>query len=122
MVALPLCASVSPLQTQAGVSGSLWEPAGVTQGECGFSKMETLAVPLEMRVVAWLSAHSQDCSPQGREATGSLGVPMSEHSVHSATCRTKPATVATSSADLHQPSEEQSLSARLDNALIKRRQ
>lgn len=51
-----------------------------------------------------------------------LEMPMSVHTVPPATCRTKPAMVATSFADLNQPSEEQSLSACLNNALIKRRQ
>lgn len=84
--------------------------------------------------MAGISARSQDCSPQGREAGRflqqrervglgmCLGVPMSVHTGPSATGRTKPATVATSFADLNQPSEEQSLSAWLNNALIKRRQ
>lgn len=60
----------------------------------------------------WGECCTQDC----------LGMPMSVHTEPPATCRTEPATVATSFADLNQPSEEQSVSAWLNNALIRRRQ
>lgn len=109
MVALPLCASVSPLQAQGellGLPGWMWW---------------TLPIPWRW-AVPWLPAASQACCPQGREAMESGNANVSapcalcylqdQPSSHGGNklCRSAAAP------------EEQSLSAWLSNVLIKRRQ
>lgn len=96
-----------PTAEQAGAPGRAAglcpEPAGVPQGGCGFPKMETLAVPLERRVMAWISARSRRALREGAALRMCLGMPRAVLTEPSATCRHSQ--VATSSADPNQPQQ-----------------
>lgn len=130
MVALPSRASVSPLLPGLGHQGVCESCRGLLRASWAYTGWMWLPQDGNTGYSTGNESHGLDSSTQpGRLSPGKggpgaprshrervapgmwLGMPMSVHTVPSATCRTKPATVATSFADLNQPSEEQSLSA-----------